>query len=73
MDKVSTLKWTGTVLTLLGAISTVMAWTPWNVYAFNVGSVMFLGWAWIIRDRAMIAVNAGLLGIYLIGSLKSML
>ena len=61
------LAWTATGLTLAGALWTSLRIDPLNVYLLNLGSACFLWWACRIRDRAMITVNAGLLGIYMIG------
>jgi hypothetical protein len=61
------LKWAGTVITLAGALCTSLRVDPLNVYLLNVGALLFLWWAFRIRDRAMITVNAGLLGIYVLG------
>jgi hypothetical protein len=61
------LKWAGTVITLAGALCTSLRVDPLNVYLLNVGALLFLWWAFRIRDRAMITVNAGLLSIYIIG------
>ena len=61
------LKWAATVITLAGALCTSLRIDPLNVYLLNVGSVTFLWWAFRIQDRALITVNAGLLGIYLLG------
>ena len=61
------LKWTATWITLAGALCTSLRIDPLNVYLLNVGTLLFLWWAFRIRDRAMITVNAGLLGIYVLG------
>lgn len=61
------LKWAGTVITLAGALCTSLRIDPLNVYLLNIGALLFLWWAFRIRDRAMITVNAGLLGIYVLG------
>lgn len=61
------LKWAGTVITLAGALCTSLRIDPLNVYLLNLGSLVFVFWALRIRDRAMITVNAGLLGIYVLG------
>jgi len=39
----------------------------------NLGSFLFLIWSILIRDRAMITVNAGLLMIYTVGLLIKLL
>jgi hypothetical protein len=61
------LKWAGTVITLAGALCTSLRIDPLNVYLLNLGSFVFVIWAFRIRDRAMITVNAGLLAIYVLG------
>lgn len=61
------LAWTATGITLCGALCTSLRIDPLNVYLLNLGAVLFLWWAVRIRDRAMITVNAGLLGIYILG------
>ena len=61
------LKWSGTIITLAGALCTSLRIDPLNVYLLNLGSLVFVLWAVRIRDRAMITVNAGLLSIYLVG------
>lgn len=67
------LKWTATVITLAGAMLTSLAVDPLNVYLLNTGSLIFLLWAVRIRDGAMIAVNAGLLAIYGLGTARAVL
>lgn len=62
------LKWIATVITLLGAICTAAAIDPLNVWLLNTGSIVFLIWSFRIKDLAMITVNAGLLGIYTVGT-----
>lgn len=61
------LAWTATGITLCGALCTSLRIDPLNVYLLNLGAVLFLWWAVRIQDRAMITVNAGLLGIYILG------
>lgn len=69
----SLLKWTGTIITLAGAVLTSLAVDPYNVYLFNAGSLLFLIWAVRIQDTALIAVNAGLLTIYAVGTVRALL
>lgn len=61
------LKWVATWITLAGALCTSLRIDPLNVYLLNMGALLFLWWAFRIRDRAMITVNAGLLSIYIVG------
>lgn len=67
MKKVDIIKWVATIVTLLGAIATALMYDPLNVYLLNLGALLFLIWAVMIKERAMITVNAGLLLIYIIG------
>ena len=67
MKLVDIIKWVATFVTLLGALATALMFDPLNVYLLNLGAVLFLIWAVLIKERAMITVNAGLLLIYLIG------
>ena len=75
------LKWTATVLTLLGA-SLVSAKTDptlvdliqsWDVRCLNLGCVVWLIWSVRIRDFGLIVVNGGLLMIYMLGTVRSFL
>lgn len=63
----NTFKWLGTLVTLMGALATALMVDPLNVYLLNLGAVLFLIWAFMIKEKAMIIVNAGLLLIYMIG------
>jgi hypothetical protein len=67
IDNVSLTKWTATFITLGGAICTTLSFDPLNIILLNLGSFLFLIWGFMIKDKAMIAVNSGLLFIYFIG------
>ena len=60
-------KWVATVVTLIGAVATALMFDPLNIWLLNIGAALFLWWGILIKDKAMITVNAGLLVIYLIG------
>ena len=60
------IKWVATAVTLAGAIATTLMYDPLNIYLLNLGAFLFLIWGYMIKDKAMIVVNAGLLVIYLI-------
>jgi len=60
-------KWLGTTFTILGALFTTLGLDPVNVYAFNLGAVLWLIAAIRMREASLIAVNAALLAIYFIG------
>ena len=61
------IKWAATAVTLVGAIATALMYDPLNIYLLNLGAFLFLIWGYMIKDKAMITVNAGLLFIYIIG------
>ena len=69
----SILQWTATALTLLGAVLTSAAIDPYNVWCFNIGTLLWLAWALRIRSPSLIAVNAGLGVIYIGGTIRSFL
>jgi hypothetical protein len=60
-------KWSATIVTLIGALLTALMIDPLNIYFLNFGAILFLVWAFLIKDKAMITVNSGLLSCYLIG------
>ena len=61
------IKWLATAVTLVGAVATALMYDPLNIYLLNLGAFLFLVWGIMIKDKAMITVNAGLLFIYIIG------
>ena len=69
MNKIDIVKWIATVITLIGALATSLKFDPLNIYLLNAGAFLFLVWGIMIKERAMIAVNAGLLAIYIVGML----
>lgn len=69
MNMNTIIKWTATAIVLSGATLTSLNIYPYNIYVLNVGTSLFLLWSIRVREPAMIAVNAGLLLIYLIGLL----
>ena len=60
-------KWVATAVTLLGAVLASLDVYPASAVVLNLGSALFLTWAVLIRDTAMITVNIGLLAIYTVG------
>ncbi len=70
MKALNLLKWTGTGFTVLGALLTSLGgFDPYNVWAFNIGAFVWLIAAIMMRDAALITVNAVLLSIYVFGIL----
>ena len=73
-NKIATqIKWTATAVTLTGAVLASLNIYPACAVVLNLGSFLFLIWSILIRDRAMITVNAGLLTIYTVGLLVKLL
>jgi len=73
-NKIATqIKWTATAVTLTGAVLASLNIYPSCAIVLNLGSFLFLIWSILIRDRAMITVNAGLLTIYTVGLLIKLL
>ena len=60
-------KWVATAVTLCGALATALMFDPLNIWLLNLGAALFLWWGILIKDKAMITVNAGLLVIYIVG------
>lgn len=65
--KLDILKWIATIITLLGAICVSLSIDPLNVILMNLGAFLFLIWSYLIREKALICVNGGLLAVYLFG------
>jgi hypothetical protein len=61
------LKWLATIITLIGAVLTAMNLYPYNVYAFNLGCILWILWGYRIRENCIILVNSVLLFIYMVG------
>jgi len=69
---VNKIKWVATAITLAGAIATAAMFDPLNIWLLNIGSLLFLIWAVMIKEKAMITVNSGLLLIYVFGAFYRM-
>lgn len=69
MNKIDlVLQWAATALTVLGALFTVLNVYPANVMAFNLGSVLWLAYAFRIKVKSLIVVNLAMLLIYFVGA-----
>jgi energy-converting hydrogenase Eha subunit C len=64
---INVLKWVATIVTIAGAIATALMIDPLNIWLLNLGAFLFLIWGVLIIEKAMIAVNAGLLLVYVGG------
>ena len=67
----SFLKWTATALTVFGAIATSLKIMPLNVILLNTGALLYLIWAYRIKEWSLVAVNGALVAIYAIGIFRS--
>jgi hypothetical protein len=50
------------LITLGGALATALMIDPLNIWLLNTGALLFLIWGFLIKEKAMIAVNFGLSG-----------
>jgi hypothetical protein len=64
---IATIKWIATFVTLCGALATALMYDPLNIWLLNTGAILFLIWGICIKEKAMVAVNGGLLAIYIFG------
>ena len=62
-------KWIGTAFTIAGALATAAKLDPLNVVFFNIGTIAWLYAAIKMKEKSLIAVNAGLLAIYVVGAI----
>jgi hypothetical protein len=60
----SLLKWTATILTILGALAISYKLDPLNIYLLNAGSVFWIIWSLRIREYSILAVNVVMMLIY---------
>ena len=67
MNLNSIIKWTATVITILGAIAVAEGIDPLNIYLFNIGSILWTWWAIRIKESSIIVVNLAMLAVYFYG------
>lgn len=56
---VDIVKWIATIIQLIGYGLTGMNVTPWNIYAFIVGIVLWFAVGVMWKDRAIMVVHLG--------------
>jgi hypothetical protein len=61
------LKWIACAITLAGALCTSLRIDPLNIYLLNSGALLYLIWSLRIREWNLVAINGGLLVIYVVG------
>ncbi len=59
MKPVDIVKWIATAVQLVGYGLTGMNMTPWNVYAFIVGIILWFAVGVMWKDRAIMIVHVG--------------
>ena len=64
MNTNNIIKWTATVVTIMGALAVANKIDPLNIYLFNVGSILWLWWAIRIKETSIIVVNLAMLLVY---------
>lgn len=72
MNLNSVIKWTATVITVLGALAVANSWDPLNIYLFNIGSILWVWWAVRIKEPSIIVVNLAMLAVYVYGFIVRM-
>ena len=69
-QSISVLKWTASVVQILGYSATAFGWTPLNIYFFLMGLVGWFAVGFLWKDRAimlihvdaLVAMTVGLMG-----------
>lgn len=58
------LKWTATVLTIVGAVAVTLDVSWWDVTVLTVASVVWIAWSLRIREWSLVTVNVFMITIY---------
>ena len=67
------LGWVGCGLVCLGAALTTFQIDPLNIYALNLGAIVYAIWGYRVKQWNQLAVNLFLIGVYGFGALWRML
>jgi hypothetical protein len=67
------LEWSATAFTVAGALTTALAMDPLNIYLLNVGTILWLIWALMVKRPSLIVVNSALLAVYVYGFMLRMI
>ncbi|MEO0487206.1 MAG: DUF6552 family protein [Pseudomonadota bacterium] len=59
MTRVDTVKWIATAVQLVGYGLTGLNMTPWNIYAFFVGIILWMAVGFMWKDKAIVVVHVG--------------
>ena len=59
VQKVDIVKWVATIIQLIGYGFTGLNYTPWNIYLFFIGIVLWFAVGVMWQDKANIVVHVG--------------
>ena len=68
-----TLGWVGCFFVCLGAALTTFQIDPLNIYALNLGAIVYAVWGYRVKQWNQLAVNLFLIGVYGFGALWRMM
>ena len=71
IQKVDVVKWIAAIIQLIGYGLTGLNYTPWNVYLFFLGIILWLAVGVMWKDKAIIVVHVGAFISLLVGYLNS--
>ena len=71
IQKVDIVKWVATIIQLIGYGLTGLNYTPWNIYLFFIGIVLWCTVGVMWKDKAIIVVHVGAFISLLVGYLNS--
>ena len=71
VQKVDIVKWVATIIQLIGYGFTGLNYTPWNIYLFFIGIVLWFAVGVMWKDKAIIVVHVGAFISRLVGYLNS--
>lgn len=60
-------KWTASIIQIMGYTATAFGWTPWNLYLFLVGVLGWFAVGVLWNDRAIMLIHVVALGAMLTG------
>ena len=61
INRVDAVKWVATMVQLIGYGLTGLNYTPWNIYAFVIGIILWFAVGVMWKERAIMVVHVGAL------------
>jgi len=58
------LKWLATAFTIAGAMAVTLELNWWDLILLKTGSLLWITWAWRIREYSLVTVNIMMIVIY---------